>query len=153
MKKLILVSLAVVLSMTAFSQTSGFGIGAILGTTADFSMKLWTSETTAFDAAVGLDLGTYGGFHTNADFLFHLWSFDVAQDMMKIYFGPGIGMSVYSGYVNNVSIYPRAPGGVGYYFHSIPLEAFAEIAPAMDLIGPWDLHFRWSSYIGARWYF
>ena len=153
MKKLILISLAAVLSINTFSQTSGFGIGAILGTTDGFSMKLWTSETTAFDAAVGFNLGTYSGFHTNADLLFHLWSFDVAQDMMKVYFGPGVGMGIYNGYVNNISIDLRAPGGVGYYFHSIPLEAFAEVVPVLDLFGPWDINPRWESYIGARWYF
>jgi len=156
MKKLILVSLALVISLSAISQTEGFGIGAIVGSTVDFSVKLWTSEKTAFAAATGFDWGSYGGFHVSGDFLFHNWSFDVAQDMMKVYFGPGVGMGVYLGslyYSSNLWVTLRAPGGVGYYFHSMPLEAFAEVVPGLDLFGPWDVNFRWSSYVGARWYF
>jgi hypothetical protein len=153
MKKLILISLALVLSFNAFSQTEGIGIGAILGSSFDFSVKLWTGEKTAFDAAVGFDLGTYGGVHFNADFLYHNWSWDVLEDEMKVYFGPGAGMGFHSGYSNNVSMSLRAPGGVGYYFHSFPLEAFAEIVPGFDIFGPWGFNFRWGSYVGARWYF
>lgn len=156
MKKLILVSLALVISVSAISQTEGIGIGAIFGSTVDFSVKMWTSETTAFAAAAGFDWGTYGGVHVSADFLFHNWSFDVAEDMMKVYFGPGVGLGVYTGslyYSSNLWMTLRAPGGVGYYFHSFPLEAFVEFVPGVDIFGPWGFDFRWSSYIGARWYF
>ena len=59
----------------------------------------------------------------------------------------------YSGYANNLSLGIRAPGGVGYYFHGFPMEAFAEIVPTFDLFGPWDAQFKWGSYVGARWYF
>jgi len=160
MKKLLIVSLALMLSLGAFAQTEGTGIGAILGTSTDFTAKFWLSEQNAFVASAGFDWGTWGGIHANADFLFHLWSFDVAQDQMKVYFGPGIGIGVslwttwYSYYeYSRFRITPRAPGGVGYYFHGFPLEAFVEFAPGFDIIGPYGFNFRWDSYIGARWYF
>ena len=153
MKKLIIVSLALILTLSAYSQTSGVGIGATLGSSLDFTAKFWTSEKTAFALGAGFDWGTYGGIHVNADYLFHLWSFDVAQDMMKVYFGPGVGMGIHPSYNNPISVNLRAPGGVGYYFHNIPLECIAEMVPAADLFGPWDFHFRWMGVIGARWYF
>ena len=84
--------------------------------------------------------------------------------MMKIYFGPGLGVGFvtwggYSSYYwdtynySRVWLTVRAPVGVGYYFHSFPLEAFVEFAPGLDIIGPWGVDFRPDSYIGARWYF
>lgn len=155
MKKLFTVSLALMLSLSAFSQTSGTGIGVILGSSIDFSAKFWTSETTAFDVAAGIDFGGWGGVHANADFLIHGWSFDVAQDIMKVYYGPGVGVGFYSGYADNLSISARAPGGVGWYFHQIPLECFAEVVPTLGLFGPWTsgVDFWIDYYIGARWYF
>ena len=156
MKKILIASLALILSYTAFSQESGTGIGAKVGTNFDFTAKFWTSERDAFVASAGLDFGSNGGFHASADYLIHAWSFDVAQDKMKVYFGPGIGMGVYLGslyYSSNFWLTARAPGGVGYYFHNIPLECFVEYVPGVDVIGPWGFSYRWESYVGARWYF
>jgi hypothetical protein len=160
MKKIIIACLAAFLSFNVIAQDSGIGIGALIGTTVDFTAKFWMSEKTAFVASTGFDYGgAWGGWHVTADFLIHNWSFDVAEDMMKVYFGPGIGLGVYLGSWyswydhSRVWITPRAPGGVGYYFHSIPLEAFAEFAPGFDIIGPYGFNFRWDSYVGARWYF
>lgn len=156
MKKLIIVSLALLLSSSAFAQTEGIGIGAILGSNVDFTAKFWLSEKNAFVASAGFYIWGYGGFHANADFLIHNWSFDVAQDQMKVYFGPGVGLGVYLGslyYTSNLWVTLRGPAGVGYYFHNMPLEAFVEVAPGFDIFGPWGFDFRWNSYIGARWYF
>jgi hypothetical protein len=156
MKKLILLCLAAFLSFNAMAQDSGIGIGAIVGSTIDFTAKFWMSEKTAFVTSAGFNYWGNGGLHANADFLLHLWSFDVAEDEMKVYFGPGIGIGVYVGslyYSSNVWFTLRAPGGVGYYFHNMPLEVFAEVAPGTDLFGPWGFDFRWDSYVGARWYF
>ena len=91
MKKLITISLALVLSLSAYSQTSGFGIGANLGSSLDFSLKYWTGETTAIAAAAGISFWNYGGVHLSGDFLFHLWGWEAGQDQMKVYLGPGIG--------------------------------------------------------------
>ena len=108
MKKLVLVSLAAFLSFNAIAQDSGIGIGVLIGTTFDFTAKFWMSEKTALVTSAGFDYGgAWGGLHVNADFLIHNWSFDVAQDVMKVYFGPGIGVGVYLG------------SWYSYYDHSI----------------------------------
>jgi hypothetical protein len=96
--------------------------------------------------------------HANLDYLIHNWSFSVFQDEMKVYFGPGIGL----GFINDFDIQLRAPGGVGYYFHSFPLEAFYEIVPYLniDVSDPFQnttpAYVDWGhiiTYVGARWYF
>jgi len=171
MKKIATIILALALSFSAFSQTSGTGIGVSIGTNVDFTAKFWTGETTALAVAAGIDYGGYwGGIHASADYLFHLWSFDVGQDMMKVYFGPGVGVGFsfrdsdyyyYDSWWNHddydnfsrIWLTIRAPGGVGYYFHSMPLECFVEFAPGLDIFGPDGFDTRWASYVGARWYF
>jgi hypothetical protein len=80
MKKIILISLALVLSLSAFSQTEGIGIGVKLGTTVDFTAKFWMGEKTALDLSAGFDYGGFGGLHLSADYLIHNWSFDIAHD-------------------------------------------------------------------------
>jgi hypothetical protein len=154
MKKLITISLALVLSLSAYSQTSGFGIGANLGSSFDFSLKYWTSESTAIAAAAGFNFWNYGGFNVSGDFLFHLWGWEAGQDQMKIYLGPGLGMGFYSGYSDNFSMTIRAASGIGYYFHNIALELHADAVPGVGIFGPWSgADFDAAYFVGARWYF
>ncbi len=154
MKKIITLSLALVLSLSVYSQTSGFGIGANLGSSLDFSMKYWTSESTAIAAAAGFTFWNYGGFHASGDFLFHLWGWNAGEDQMKVYLGPGLGIGVYTGYSDNFSMTIRAASGVGYYFHNIPLELHADLVPGVGIFGPWSgADYDPGYFVGARWYF
>jgi hypothetical protein len=156
MKKIVLVTLALAFTAGMYAQTSGVGIGARIGNSLDFTAKFWMSEKNAFAVGAGIDYWYYGGgFKVDGDFLIHNWTIDIAQDQMKVYFGPGVGVGFYSGWYNtsNVAVYLRAPGGVGYYFHSFPMEAFVDLVPTIDVVGPSGFNFRWLSYVGARWYF
>jgi hypothetical protein len=154
MKKLITISLALVLSLSAYSQTSGFGIGANLGSSIDFSLKYWTSESQAIAAAAGFNFLNYNGFHLTGDYLFHLWGWDAGQDQMKIYLGPGLGLGFYSGYSDNFGLSIRAASGLGYYFHNIALELHADVVPMVGVVGPWDgADFDVAYFVGALWYF
>jgi hypothetical protein len=153
MKRLFIASLALILATGAFAQTEGWGIGAILGSSFDFSAKYWTGESTAFALAAGFEFGSYGGVHFTGDYLFHPWSWGVGQDQMKVYLGPGFGMGIHPNQSSGFSMNLRGASGLGYYFHNIPLECIVDLVPSVDLFGPWDFHFRWVSYIGARWYF
>ena len=154
MKKLITISLALLLSLSVYSQTSGFGIGANLGNSLDFSLKYWTGESSAIAAAAGFSFWSYGGFHVSGDYLFHPWEWNAGKDLMKVHVGPGIGMGFFSGYSNNFGVSVRAASGVGYYFHNIALELHADVVPMLGLYGPWsgvdpDVGY----FVGARWYF
>lgn len=159
MKRFLLASLALVISMGLFAQTSGTGIGVRIGTGFDFSAKFWIAESTAFQVDAGVE--SWDGLHADGSYLIHSWSWSVAQDQMKVYYGPGISLGMYNLSGNawfNMGV--RAPSGVGYYFHSIPLECFVEFTPGINLFGPngafnfdggsWV---HWSSFVGAHWYF
>ena len=56
MKKLFILALALFLSYNVAAQNSGIGIGAMLGTSMDFSAKMWLGETSALHGAIGYDL-------------------------------------------------------------------------------------------------
>jgi hypothetical protein len=104
MKKLVIISLALTLSAGAFAQTSGIGIGAILGSNVDFTAKFWLSEKNAFVASTGFYIWGYGGFHVNADFLIHNWTFDwvftlaicTIVPMYGLRCGPRLGWAIIS---------------------------------------------------------
>lgn len=159
MKKLILLCLSLALSLGVFAQTSGTGIGARIGTGLDFTARFWTADNMAFDVAAGLDfVNSWGvGLHADAGLAIVGWSWSVAQDEMKVYLGPGVGMGMYFngtwGSYFDISL--RAPSGVGYYFHSMPLECFAELTPYINFFDSngFDLGFGSAGYVGARWYF
>jgi len=149
MKRYVLALMAMILSMNASSQIREIGLGVILGSQAGIGVKMWTSETTAIDASLSYDFGYLDNLYLNASFLIHNWSVDVNEDIIKIYLGPGAGL----GFTSDISISVRAPGGAGYFFHSIPLEALAELVPTLQLTGPGGVRFRIGGYMGARWYF
>ena len=149
MKRTFLAIIALFLSIQALPQNSDFGIGLILGNPTGFSVKYWTGEKTSIAASIGYHIGHIDHLRLNADFLIHNWSFDSEQDLIRIYFGPGVGL----GFISELSISVRAPVGVAYFFHTIPIEAFAEMVPTLQIIGPEDIDFRMGGYIGARWYF
>jgi len=167
MKRSFVLALALFFSMSLLAQNSGIGIGAILGSSVDFSAKLWLGEKNALHGAIGYDYtNARGGGHLNVDFLIHKWWIDIAQDQLVVYFGPGIGIGAYRYWDyydlyhydlrTRLSLTVRAPVGAAYHFHGFPLEAFIEVVPALQPVGPGDFadHWLWwGSYVGAHWYF
>ncbi|MEN8156059.1 MAG: hypothetical protein ABFS10_03855 [Bacteroidota bacterium] len=149
MKRSILALCTLLLSVNAFSQKSNFGLGVMLGNPTGVSAKLWTGEKIAVDAAFGYRIGVEDHLRFNADYLFHPWSFNVEQDILKPYFGAGFGL----GFISDFSVSVRVPVGAAYFFQPVPLEVFAEIAPGFQIIGPGDTRFCFEGYLGVRWYF
>ena len=149
MKKLCLAAIAMMLTINALSQRSEIGIGIILGSQAGITAKMWTSETAAIDASLSYDFAYLDNLFLNASYLFHNWSADANEDIIKLYFGPGAGL----GFTSEISISVRVPAGASYFFNTLPLEAFVELAPALQLTGPGGIRFLIGGYLGARWYF
>lgn len=124
-------------------------MGLVLGNPTSVSVKLWTGEVTAIDASLGYRYGRSNHLYLNTDFLFHLWSFEKDEGIIKIYFGGGAGM----GFISDLSIGVRAPGGAALFLDKLPIEIFAEIVPTLQLFGEGDIRFMMEGYIGGRWYF
>ena len=137
------------LSISAFSQKGNFGMGMILGNPTSLSLKLWTGEVTAIDASLGYRYGTANHLYLNTGFLFHLWALEKDEGMIRIYVGAGAGL----GFISDLSISIRTPGGAALFLEKIPMELFAELVPSVQVFGEGDIRFRPEGYIGARWYF
>ncbi|MFO7668070.1 MAG: hypothetical protein R6W31_00280 [Bacteroidales bacterium] len=149
MKRAVLILCGIFLSINAFSQIGDFGMGLILGNPTGLSVKLWTGQITAIDASLGYRYGGVNDLYLNSDFLFHFWSIQKDEGVIKVYFGAGAGL----GFTSDFSVVIRAPGGSALFLDNFPLELFAEIVPTLQVMGVGDTRFRFEGYIGARWYF
>jgi len=147
MKKILIGTIALLLSVSAFSQTSGLGVGVILGNPTGLSAKMWTSRNTAIDAAAAWALTGSGGFiHLHADMLLHTYRFDVKSGEMPFYFG--IGGRILLAADPRIGI--RIPLGVAYEFAEVPFDVFFEVVPIIDLIPASG--FDMNAAIGIRYY-
>ena len=107
MKKLILVSIVVLFSLSMFAQDKGLGLGLIFGEPTGLSAKIWTSERTALDAAVAWSFSDPGWFHIQADFLIHNYDIiSVSQGKLPLYYGVG----AYTAFSSELGL------GVRYFF-------------------------------------
>ena len=149
MRKIILIALISLFSIGLFAQDTGVGIGMIVGEPTGFSAKLWTSERTAVDAAVGWSYYNRGRFHIQSDFLFHNYDlFDVGSGELLLYYGAGAFLA----FSSELGLGLRAPIGVAYHFEDVPVEIFSEIAPGIAFYFP-QVRFYFGGGFGARYYF
>jgi hypothetical protein len=107
-----------------------YGVGAIIGEPTGISLKMWTSRSTAVDAAIAYSIFSRNIYlHTNyliqANNVFH--SRDV---LIPLYFGFG-GRIILS---NNSRIGIKGALGIEFIPYKAPFDIFMEIAPYMDLI-------------------
>lgn len=149
MKLPVLAAILFFYSSQVLSQSGDTGVGISLGNPTGLTAKYRTGETTAIDASIGFDFGYLDNFYLSADYLIHRWTFEAGQNLLKIYFGPGGGL----GFTSEISLSVRAPGGIGYYLNSLPLEAYAEFVPTFQIAGPGGVHFWIGGCLGTRWYF
>lgn len=148
MKKLILIAVVALFSAGVFAQGSGLGIGIIFGEPTGLSAKMWTSEKTAFDAAVAWSFAGEGWLHIHADFLIHNYDLiSVSKGQVPLYFGVG----AYVGLSSDLWLGARVPLGIAYHFEEAPVEIFAELVPGIKLLPA--IGFYVGGGIGARYYF
>ncbi|MBX2979042.1 MAG: hypothetical protein KF905_07095 [Flavobacteriales bacterium] len=165
MKKSLLVLSFALTAAFANAQSSGFGLGIVLGEPTGLSAKAWSGGNTAF--AFGLAWGGWGRggyFHAHADYLFHNMNLiNVSSGRMALHYGPGFRMRSWSGdrYWNNGRYYDsrgghtrlgvRFPVGLTYMFDGAPVDIFLEAAPTLDLIP--GTSFDIGGGLGFRYYF
>lgn len=148
MKKLVLVSLIALFSLSVFAQDKGFGLGVIFGEPTGLSAKLWTSERTALDAAVAWSFSGVGWLHIQADFLMHNYDLiSVAKGKLPLYYGGG----AYLAFSSDLGLGARVPLGLAYQFEDAPVDIFAELAPGLALLP--DIGFYIGGGIGVRYFF
>ncbi|MDX1700148.1 MAG: hypothetical protein R3250_05985 [Melioribacteraceae bacterium] len=136
-----------ILTSFAFSQSSGFGIGIIIGEPTGISLKNWTSQNTALDAGVAWAFGRKGALHIHADYLIHEFEMiETKHGQLPVYYGIGGRVLLASDFRVGV----RGVIGLSYLLEEIPLDVFLEIVPIFDLVPRTDLSFN--AGIGLRYF-
>jgi hypothetical protein len=139
-----------------------FGLGLVVGSPTGLSMKLYLSDRTAVDAALGGALIGDQGIHVHGDYLYH--PFVLHQDesfALPAYIGIGVRLLSHDhgggDSDDGLHVGLRAPVGVLFDFSAVPLDVFVEVALVVDILtghsqdafGGIDLN----AGIGVRYYF
>jgi hypothetical protein len=157
MKKtaLILLFLTIISINKAFSQTSGTGLGLIIGEPTGVSLKHWVSPMNAIDAGLAWSFLDNGNFHIHADYLYHM---NVLNSLLhtnnaSLYVGIGGRLKLKNsdkGETDN-RLGARVPVGAVFYFPEPKLDVFLEIVPILDLTPKTDISFN--AALGVRYFF
>jgi hypothetical protein len=133
---------------TVKAQSSGVGLGLIVGEPTGISFKYWTGSTTAIDAALAWSFIDGGAFHIHGDYLFHnMRLISVPEGLLPFYYGIGARIKT----ANDTKLGVRIPLGLAYLFQSAPVDIFLEIVPILDLTPKTD--FAINAALGARYFF
>ncbi|MFP4471057.1 MAG: BAPKO_0422 family outer member beta-barrel protein [Bacteroidales bacterium] len=164
MKKFILTGLLIFLMSTLHAQEGreGFGVGVIVGEPTGISIKTWTGNTTAIQAAAAWSFSGYNSFQFHLDYLFHNFSLFNSEDMngaLPVYIGVGGRLKLAEDAdpdpgnddVNDeAAIGLRVPLGISYIFGEAPLDVFLEVVPILDVVP--DTDFDLNGAVGIRVY-
>ncbi|NTV02848.1 MAG: hypothetical protein HGB04_08720 [Chlorobiaceae bacterium] len=128
----------------------GFGVGVIVGEPTGISLKKWTDDTHAVDAALAFSLTNGNAFQFHADYLIHETSGSIPElkGNLPWYYGIGGRVKADDG---DTRVGVRVPLGISYMFADAPLDFFAEVAPIVD-IAPY-VSLRLNGALGLRYYF
>jgi hypothetical protein len=144
----------------AAGEKGSFGLGLILGEPTGISAKLYLTNDTAIDAAVGgAVIGK--GISAHADYLWHPWILvNEAEFVMPAYLGIGARVFDHDRGANDQGDFhlgARLPAGLLFDFRSIPLDAFVELALVVEFRSGDDDHggpgLALNAGVGARYYF
>ncbi|MFP4164727.1 MAG: hypothetical protein ACLFVE_12155 [Chitinispirillaceae bacterium] len=131
-------------SSSAQEEIPRFEIGVVLGEETGVSAKYWYTPRTAADASVAWAFGEVGMLAVNADYLFHPFYFTLYEGRMPLYIGVGGGVRISDDWFARV----RLPVGLEYLFPELPLSAFAEIVPSVEVLP--ETVFNLSGGVGLR---
>jgi hypothetical protein len=146
--KYIAILFSIIFITQLYSQDRGTGVGIIVGEPTGFSFKHWTSNTTAFDAAIAWSFINEGAFHIHADYLLHSFNLiNVPEGKLPFYYGIGGRLKT----SDKTRLGVRVPLGLAYLFQTTPVDIFLEIVPILDFIP--ETYFRINAALGARYYF
>lgn len=145
--KIILVM--IIFSSISFAQSSGFGLGILLGQPTAISAKLWTTSSTAFDFGLGYSFESENRVHIHADYLFHVKNIFNTSENISLYYGPGARLKLYENDDSRLGV--RIDVGLVWIPRNAPIDVFIELAPIMDIIP--ETSFAMNGGIGVRYFF
>ncbi len=163
--RIILIAALISLTSQTRAQSSGFGLGIMLGEPTGISMKGWVGPTRAIDGALAWNFWNGSYLHLHADYLFHNMDLiHVAKGKLALYYGPGLRIESWTGDGywdrgghwdgvdgSRVDLAFRFPVGLDYLPAATPLDVFLEIVPTLELTPASWLEF--DGGIGVRYWF
>ena len=142
-----IIFLTIMLNGIGFSQSSGLGIGAIVGEPNGLNMKMWSTQNTALEFVIAYSL-VFDNLYGHADYLIHNFSLiQPAQGQAPVFFG--IGANLIASEEPAMGI--RIPLGIAYLFANAPLDIFAQVVPTVGILP--GTGFDLGGGIGGRFYF
>ncbi|MFH1312767.1 MAG: hypothetical protein ABIJ00_06020 [Candidatus Eisenbacteria bacterium] len=147
-----LIVLAAVLVCVAGSvqESSGIGLGIVIGEPTGVSFKQWMTDGTALAGAAAWSFENEGAFHAHVDYLFHRRPAVAEADAGRVLLYAGIGGRI-KAEEDDSTIGVRVPLGIDYVLAGPPLDVFFEVAPVLD-VAP-STEFRVNGGVGIRYYF
>lgn len=146
--KYVLVLLVLIFISNINAQSSGIGVGLIVGEPTGISGKYWTGSTIAFDAGLAWSFIDENAFQIHADYIFHnMRLITISDGKLPFYYGIGARLKT----ATDVQLGVRVPLGLAYLFQNVPIDIFIEVVPILDLIPKTD--FQISIALGARYFF
>jgi hypothetical protein len=149
LKKIMITTIISIVFITNVpGQSSGFGVGLILGEPTGISLKSWLSPTTAWDAGIAWGFARHGAFHLHSDYLWHQFALiKVRKGRFPLYYGVGARLL----FVEETHVGVRGVIGLNYLFEGIPLDIFIELVPVFDLVPATELYLNGA--LGLRYFF
>jgi len=138
-----------IISLSAFGQNSGIGIGL---STDGISGKYWMSATNA--VAVNWNLGS----NLSADYLFDMPELlKITDNATPVYYGGGISLGTHQGLnddleeTTELDLGVRGVIGLSYYLSDYPVDIFIESTPTLKILGGGG--FGFGGNLGIRYFF
>ena len=146
---ILITALFVLLSVSSYSQTRGFGVGVIVGEPTGLTAKYWLSSQNALDFGLGYSFVNRGRVHFHMDYLFHHKNIFRAEENFALYYGPGFRLKTIEGDDARLGI--RFGVGLVWLPRNAPIDVFVEIAPLLDIIPATE--FSVNAGLGFRFFF
>ena len=132
------------------AERKKFGIGVIIGEPTGITGKILIDDTNAIDMGAGWKTSGDNELHLYGDYLFHLYDvIEVPKGMLPLYFGVGARIVFHEDDDDEIGI--RFPVGIEYVFADVPLGAFVELVPVLDLTPDTEIDFEAGT--GIRFFF
>ena len=153
MKKILLVAVfAVVLlaPVASADNSTGFGLGIMVGEPTGVSGKIWLSGTTSLNMGAAWSLDDNSGFQGQLDYVWHNFGiFNVSKGKLALYYGIGGRFKIWEN--SDDSVGARIPVGLDYLFENSRFDMFFEIVPILDLTP--STEFDLNGALGGRFFF
>ena len=153
MNRILLVAVfaTVLLAPVAFADNStGFGLGIMVGEPTGVNGKLWLSGTTSLDMAAAWSLESNSGFQGQLDYVWHNFGvFNVSKGKLPLYYGVGGRFKTWENSDDSIGV--RIPVGLDYMFENSRFDVFFEIVPTLNLTPSTD--FDLNAALGGRFFF